>query len=71
MFLLHYMYYNLENKLFSTVVALGIFAFFKLSEDIKSTNETRALQVLLTWLTEIYFQFLFCLILLPKLKQFC
>ena len=71
MFIIHYMYYNLENKLFSIMVALGIFAFFKLSENIKSTNETRALQVLLTWLTEIYFQFLFCLILLPKLKQFC
>ena len=71
------MYYNLENKLFSIVVALGIFAFFsggthfKLSEHIKSTNETRALQVLLTWLTEIYFQFLLCLIVLPKLIQFC
>ena len=71
MFLLHYMYYNLKNKLFSIMAALGIFAFFKLSENIKSTNETRALQVLLTWLTEIYFQFLLCIILLPKLKQFC
>jgi len=70
MFIIHYMYYNLENKLFSMVVALGIFAFFKLSEYIKSTNETRALQVLLTRLTEIY-QFLLCLLFLPKLKQFC